>query len=263
MGKIIISKIFAETNRPIDPDAFAFITAAGITDYGQKQAINKLVNDLKYNSLWNKFDCLYPMVGGDSTKHSFNLKNPLRYNLTFFGGWTHSATGALPNGTNGYADTGFSDLLTELNSNHLAYYSRTQSTRAAIELGASMAAPVMRNFLASDSSGFFHIRNHNNGENIAGATISKAFMIMSRTTSVLTKIYLNNVVSQTSVLVSSQKITSNHFIAVTSADGVPSTSYTDRECALASIGKGFSDAEITVYNTAVQAFQTSLNRNNP
>ena len=46
-----------------DPNAEAFITAAGITDPTQQNAINDLVLDLKAASIWTKFNALYPIVG--------------------------------------------------------------------------------------------------------------------------------------------------------------------------------------------------------
>ena len=102
----IIQGQYAPSN---DPDAQAFINAAGITGTTQQSAINTLVVSLKANNIWTKFDAIYPMVGGTATTHKFNLKNPAdtnaAYRLSFVGGWTHSSTGALPNGTNAYADT--------------------------------------------------------------------------------------------------------------------------------------------------------------
>jgi hypothetical protein len=92
-----------------DADALAFLAAAGITDVTITSAICTLVTTMKADGTWAKCNAIYPMVGGTATTHKFNLKNPLDTNaafrLTFTGGWTHSANGALPNGTNAYADT--------------------------------------------------------------------------------------------------------------------------------------------------------------
>lgn len=262
MGKTKISKIFANAGTPVDPDAFAFITAAAITDYGQKQAINKLVNDLKANSLWNKFDCLYPMVGGDATKHSFNLKNPLRYNLTFFGGWTHSSTGALPNGTNGYADTGFNDLLTQLNSIHLSFYSRTTSAGAFTEMGVYGTGPNAGILVRNDLNGLTYLYNHNDNNTSIAVLDSKTFITNSRTASNSSKIYKNGISILNSAVVTASLKNLLFFVGALNINGAASQ-FTNRECALASIGKGLSDAEATAYNTIVTAFQTSLNRQNP
>ncbi len=97
--------ILARPSGGIDPDAQAFITAAGITDPTQQAAINTLVVDLKGYSIWTKFTAIYPIVGGVASSHAVNLKTPGTYNLTFATGWTHSSTGMTPNG-NTYASTG-------------------------------------------------------------------------------------------------------------------------------------------------------------
>jgi hypothetical protein len=122
-------------------DAQKFINATGITDATQKNAINTLVNDLKFYGLWTKLKAIYPMVGGTATAHKFNLKDPRDLNeafrLSFIGGWTHSSTGALPNGTTAYADS-FLNALTSLTNNnyHLSHYSRTQiTTGGQVDLG--------------------------------------------------------------------------------------------------------------------------------
>lgn len=107
MGMIINSYVFA-TGGGYDPDAQAFITAAGLTDTGQKDAINNLVLDLKSASLWSKLLAFYPFVGGTASSHKYNLLNPAdtnaAYRLTFNGTVTHSSTG-IRSTTGGYADT--------------------------------------------------------------------------------------------------------------------------------------------------------------
>ena len=111
---------------PIDPEAQAFITAASISDSTQQEAINMLVGDLKFFSIWDKMKAIYPMIGGNSTAHSYNLRNVAQYQLSFVGGWTHSATGAQPNGVNAYADTGLNistQYTNYLASHHLSIYS--------------------------------------------------------------------------------------------------------------------------------------------
>jgi len=102
-------------------EAKAFGDAAGITDETQQRALATLVADLKAINATQadfvNFDtpansiCLaiYPFVGGTADAHKWNLKDPRdndsAFRLSFFGGWTHAATGAKPNGTTGYAKT--------------------------------------------------------------------------------------------------------------------------------------------------------------
>jgi hypothetical protein len=99
------------TNTPfsVDPNAQAFITAAGITDPTQQSAINSLVVGLKATGIWTKMIAIYPFVGGTASSHKYNLKDPrdldIAYRLTFGGGWGHTSNGIVGNGANTYADT--------------------------------------------------------------------------------------------------------------------------------------------------------------
>jgi len=125
---------------PLDPDAQAFLNAAGITDATITTAIDTLVIQLKAIGVWTKMKAIYPFVGGNATTLKFNLKNPADTNaafrLSFVGGWTHSANGIQGNGTNAYADT-FLNANTALvnTSNHLSFYSRTSIVGVQIEIG--------------------------------------------------------------------------------------------------------------------------------
>jgi hypothetical protein len=118
-----------------DPDAQAFFTASGLTGATNLNAINQLVLDLKGYGIWTKMKAIYPMVGGTAALHKWNLKDPqdldAAFRLVFNGGWTHSATGALPNGTNGWADTFFNtDDTTSIGLQSYGVYLRTNPTFA-------------------------------------------------------------------------------------------------------------------------------------
>lgn len=91
----------------VDADATAFTLAAGITDAIQKEAICVFVTALKAAGIWTKFRAIWPYVGGNATAHSFNLKDPTKFQLTFFNGFIHDALGVTGNGVNTYARTGF------------------------------------------------------------------------------------------------------------------------------------------------------------
>ena len=59
----------------IDSDANTFLTAASITNSTQRNAINKLVIDLKYYGLWTKQKALYPFVWWCCCKSCCEFKN--------------------------------------------------------------------------------------------------------------------------------------------------------------------------------------------
>lgn len=107
-----------------DADAQAFITAAGITDPTQQNAINQLTLDLKSYNIWSSMNAIYPFVGGTATTHKYNLKDPrdlnAAYRLTFGGGWVHNNNGATGNGVNTYADTNYNGF----QSGELGVYNR-------------------------------------------------------------------------------------------------------------------------------------------
>ena len=245
----------------IDPDAQAFLTAAGITDATISSAINTLVVDLKGYNIWTKMQAIYPMVGGTATNHKFNLKNPLDTNaafrLVFSGGWTHSSTGAKPNGTNAYADSFYNPNtnLASVNSAHLSYYSRTNAT-GGIEMGGG---PVPLLDLALNYSGAGGSNCWNMASFVTHFNLdSRCFMINSRTASNSFKVIKNG-----SVLVSSTgaagatKPNANLFLGKRNFDNLWST----KECAFASIGDGLLDTEAANFYTAVQNMQIALSRN--
>jgi hypothetical protein len=70
-----------------------------------------MFNSIYSNGLNTGMIYMYPLLGGNAAGHKFNGLNPLdtdaAYRLVFNGGWTHSASGATPNGTNAWANTYF------------------------------------------------------------------------------------------------------------------------------------------------------------
>lgn len=119
-----------------DRDALAFIEAAGIYNTNQQKAIVDLVRSLKRVGLWTKMKAIYPFIGGTATSHKWNLKDPrdadAAFRLTFSGGWTHSSTGAKPNGTNAFANTFLTPSSSlSLNSHSCGYYSNSNLSETA------------------------------------------------------------------------------------------------------------------------------------
>jgi hypothetical protein len=245
----------------LDPDAVAFLAAAGITDATITLAINTLVLDLKGFGLWTKMKAIYPFVGGTATTHKFNLKNPADTNaafrLSFVGGWTHSANGALPNGTNAYADTFLNGLSILTNaSNHLSFYSRTSTVGVGIEIGCS-----------NIGSNFFQVRPAVNY--VAGGVVilsftstanAQGFWLGSKENAASRRAYKNGVVEALSTANDTTPYENlNIFIGARNDNGLP-VFYSNKECALASIGDGLTTTEAANYYTAVQSFQTTLAR---
>jgi|694.fasta_scaffold07177_14 hypothetical protein len=258
-----------------DADAQAFITAASITDPTQQSAINTLVLALKGYSIWTKFKAIYPIVGGTASSHKFNLKDPrdldAAFRLTFATGFTHSATGMLPNGTSAFGNTFLAGNLLTVSNQAMSYYSRTNTSTAVnmYEVGY-IPSTIYRNGLGVRST-FRLVANRsvsdialNNG---AGAAIlpnnldSTGFYIANRNSNVDNKMHKNGVIVGISTLSIGTPTTSslNYYISASNSNGT-ANNFSNRECAFASIGDGLTDTEAANLYTAVQAFNTTLSR---
>lgn len=253
-----------------DADAQAFITAASITNPTQQSAINTLVTDLKGYGVWSKLRACYPFVGGTAASHKFNLKNPIdtdaAFRLVFNGGWTHSATGAKPNGLNGYGNT-FLTPSTSLTSGntHLSIYIRENLSKVAMDIGCMP--------LSGSNRLLFHIKWTDNNlysdhydsstQRISGANSdARGFYISTR---------LNNsfrVFKNSSQFGSTNTSSPSGFSNLTAPVGLAAadnngngSAFSNREMAFVTIGDNLTDTEATNFYTAVQAFQTTLGRN--
>lgn len=259
---------FVSAGVSTDADAQAFITAAGITDATQRSAINTLVTDLKSYGIWTKMKAIWPFVGGTSSSHKWNLKDPrdldAAYRLVFSGGGTHSSTGYQPNGVNGYGDT-FLNVNTTLNTDNtsIAYYSRTNDYSFAL-MGCVEAASPDRGILLSPK---FSSSFNNDFSCVNSSTVSKTaaintngLFIVSRIVNNQFKGYQNNSIAYTSATNSGIKPNLKIYIGARNNSGNIASQFTNLQCAFASIGDGLTDTDAANLYTAVQAYQTSLNR---
>lgn len=272
-GQIIHAKPlyrpFAASNNCTDSDAQAFIDSAGITDQTQKDAICTLVKELKDSSLWSSFKAIYPMIGGTASSHKWNLKDPRNldaaYRLTFSGTWTHSSTGADPNGTNAYAQTYLipSTHLTN-NSVCVTYYSR-ESVTGVQELMASFnsGSQNIQLFVNNSSTGDIAIDAYcTSVRAIGNATNTTGFIAGSRTSSSSVNIFKNAISygsSATSTVACSGQPNIQFYLGAANSGGSP-VLYTSAECAFASISDGLTSDQVRALNTIVEKFNDALGR---
>ena len=250
----------------VDPDAQAFITAASITGPTQQSAINQLVVDLKGYSIWTKMKAIYPFVGGTASQHKFNLKDPrdldAAFRLVFNGGWTHSSTGATPNGSNGYADTKLNlSAQTTLNDIHLGFYSRTHSTQNAVDIGATTDNITNYYLLQLTGSTTFYIINESaylTYPNFSD-TDTRGLYVGTRSGTVVNG-WKNGIKRATkSPATTAARPNQSVFLSAYNQQGSAAL-YSNRQLAFASIGDGLTDTEAANFYTAVQAFNTTLAR---
>lgn len=254
-----------------DVDAQKFI-AACLADGGaltatQRNSVIYLSKRLKQLGLWDKLYTIYPVVGGTSITHKYNLKDPRNldaaYRLTFFGSPTHSTNGIAWNGTTQYSDT-FFRYSDNYNLKSMSYYSRTNATLnnegsmghfqtggdgallsirrpsniAVLTFGANNS--IINNGVVTDSLGFFH-----------GQRESLSSMSLYRNAGLL----INNNVTPTNT----NLISFNMLLGAWSIDGSPAR-FSNKECAFASFGQSLSTQEVTDFYNTVQQFQTILGR---
>ena len=254
-----------------DADATAFInalTTAGVSlSSTEESAINTLVTDLKTAGVWTKMQAIYPFVGGTATGHKYNLADPqdtdAAFRLDFNGGWTHSATGADPNGTNAYADTHFnpnSDLAS-ISSSHFAIYSRENIANLKVIMGAYDASVVMCMMRPTYTTETFWEGAYTGNVGKIGASLpnTQSLLMMSRTSSTLLTAYQCNSSVGTNTTTSSSACNINLFLSARNSGGITSL-YDNREIAFASMGSSMTSSEQSDYYDAVQAFQTTLSR---
>jgi hypothetical protein len=256
----------------VDPDAQAFITAAGITDPTQQSAINQLVLDLKSYSVWNGMDVIYPFVGGTSSTTSYNLKNTSAYQIGWNGGVTFDSNGVTGNGSTGYGTTGWIPSVYNATVRpitgklSLGVYSRTNSDSNASDIGVSLGQPAIQ-VLCRRGNGLMYWDNYNssNGRMTGSVANSLGLFSTSRTSTTSMKIYQNSTQVGTTLTTAatttdvSATLSIEMYVLAANESGAPGD-YTSRNLAFMYIGQDFSDAEISNIYTSVQAYQTTLGR---
>jgi hypothetical protein len=249
-----------------DPDAQAFITAAAITDPTQQAAINTLVVDLKADGLWTKMKAVYPFVGGTSSTHKFNLKDPRDLNaafrLVFSGGLTHSSTGIKGNGTNGYFDTFLnpSTVFSPSTGGSEFIYVRN-NTDTGTDLAAFESFANYRFQLASRNTNLFVGAALSNGIFTTSNTDSRGFYGITRPSSSSTYNAILNT-NSFSVTDAYQEPNSTIYGLALPFSGSPlAGSYSDHEFGFVCIADGLTTTEAQTLRTRVITFNTALNRN--
>ena len=246
----------------IDSNASAFFVATGITDPTIQGAIDTLCKDLKKYGVFDKMKAIYPFVGGTATTHKFNLVNPLdtdaAFRLAFNGGWTHSSNGALPNGTNAYANTFLtpSTNLT-LGSHSFGMYSRTSDIVGNKVYGASS---ISTNFLQNNISAGNFISGNATQLLSYTALPTTGLILATRTSTSLFKGFRNNVSLGTNTTTASAIVNVPFYFGARNENNATQVFFNSYQHAFGFLGNGLTDTEASNLYTAVQKFQTTLGR---
>jgi len=215
---------------------------------------------------WAKFRAIWLRIGGTAARHSINLINPMNtdaaHRLTYFGGLTHSATGELPNGTNGYANTHinpFSHL--SLNDTHICFYSRTANAAAnIIEMEATDFGFTQRLILTARFTGDLSAIGVNSGAAAGSNNDSSGLFFGERGNSANMQLYRNKSLLLNSTTASTVPPNIDLTLYRRNRIGVPADAlYSNRESCFGSVGS-YLGADRDAFEDAIQALQTSLGR---
>ena len=237
-----------------DPDAAAFFarvaTAGGTLSNTEKTATNQLVLDLKSYSIWTKMKAIYPMVGASAAACAQNLVSS-SFTGTFNGGWTYASTGVKGNGVNNYMTTSFNMLTQQPTGANVGIYVRTPHTGTATYpiAWACYVSPIF-NYLGGPQWVDSYLGTTStllgNAEGYTGFfQRSGSIGIQNRR--------LNNLNKGTNG-VNYTAANANMLLSIDSIDT------NNSETAFFSLGDYITTTEQDNFYTAVQAFQTTLNR---
>jgi hypothetical protein len=184
----------------------------------------------------------------------------------FNGGWTHSSTGALPNGTNGYADTFFniSTGFTSVNKGSVGGYWRTALPNTFYFFGVNtpVGAGISSRFWLR-SAALLNKDHYAGGTTVlrdTTATDYSGFSAMCRrSTTDMFAIKRDGTYITLATSVTTAFSNSTLPFAAQNASGVIG-SYSNAEIALGYISDDITQAEMTSLRTAIITFQTSLSR---
>jgi hypothetical protein len=272
----------SEVSIVYDSDAQNFFTATGITNTGLRSAVNNLVLDLKFNSLWTELDVIYPFVadnlGALSTQFSYNLKNTGSFQGTFsnpltnsnFNGFSSSAVGVSPPTINPnaiYMNVPYNPRTQRpLGPIHMSAYTTTNGNTGdvqdfgAFENGSSVTLII----LGRNKSGI-------NAEKIVwmgGGTLgsitnnpSNGYFIGSFDNSITPKSEMTrngvSIITNNSAL-STNVVNMTLTLGAVNVSGYGVARYVDKQFQFATLGNGLNNTEQGLLNGIVQSFQQAV-----
>lgn len=253
-----------------DADSEAFFTAAGITNTAQKDAVDDLVVALKTASIWSKMHAIYPFVGGTSTTHKFNLKNPADSNaahrIAWVGTLTHNANGVTGDGTTGYGNLNYNPSTAGMtdSSAHISAYVRActaNNGNGNAVIGSKNSTNEM--LLVSDFANLTYASLFNSGDylNESPTTGRTGMFVVSRQSSGSAKLWRNGSLLETVTGAAGTPPDAKTLLLNIAEGTTDGTAYSDANVAFVSMGTGLTDADELALRNAVVAFQTALGRN--
>jgi len=211
---------------------------------------------------------MYPFLGATAASNKFNALNPIdtdgAYRLTFNGGWTHSSSGATPNGTNAYANTYFIP-------NNLPSLTISGGTMGMYGTHPTAVNNVGMGSWGPGSNGWVLYPHFNNTivgfcwENDLGTQSSvipdgNGLIAFSRTGSTNVNFYRRGVLVSTNNRNAVGKTSNPMYLGAGNGNGT-ATQYSSYRHQFTFAHIGLTESQMGLLNSIIQTYQTSLGRN--
>lgn len=243
-----------------DQHALAFLAATAISNVTQRRAIDALVKDLKNCGAWDKLRAIYPFIGGTSTTHKYNLKDPqdtdAAFRGVFAGTVTHDANGVTGNGTTGYMDTKFNQSTNGADDDeHVSVYCRS-TTAGGDVLSVNNTG---RTILILYNTGNALTRSQTSVSTSTANADTLGYHSLNRTASTGYRFRKN--ATNTNITQDSDVAPANSTFYVLARNTAGTAGqFSDGNLAWAAIGRGLTQTEDDNVRIAVEAYQDRLSR---
>jgi hypothetical protein len=196
------------------------------------------------------------MVGASAAACAQNLKSS-SFTGTFSSGWTFAASGATPNGTSAFLNSGLnaSSNLSPTSLSFGGYTSSTENRNADSYHGAAPPGFLIHSFKSYNFTEFF--RPEGGPIAVSGGIVG---MVQANQLSTTSKIYANNTTGASGTITIASLPNQNMYIGGINSNGT-ATFFDNHLISYYYYSDGLTDTEASDHYTAVQAFQTTLSRN--
>ena len=238
-----------------------WINATGESNPTILNALNTFEDGLITNSFVSRLLAVYPLVGGNSTKHAFNFMNTSSFALTFFGGITHNANGYTPNGSTGYAKPGITPQThLPLAENSFGFYSRTNGASNSYDISSRSGNNGMNLATKWNDNNTYY---SSNDDVVAGAgnhLPNTLKLISVNRVAGVKKLFQNGVLMSSHTIATTSAVVPEIHISAQIQNGAINA-YSTRNLSFVYFATAsFSDSEMLTFSNLVQQLQTSLNR---